>query len=1634
MAGGKWLVISSGNKYLQMFYQLIASLQRSTRALSVCNRVLGLRVRRSVYCVLAMGLSLAGTVRAEYYNFNVASGSEAIMQEARWPSFCAHFYDTLYQGNPVLGSQGETASFYGGMPHDCGWAVPCRIIWSFFSVKNSAPGAMVTPYWLATNMYAPPHVGEGADSKAAGDWSILQTNRWYREVIRIWPAVDGSTNTGYVARWLRDSATSNWYHMATMKVPYTPTGLDGLSGFKESLSPEDGSSRTDYRNVYYRMPGGSSWQRANVFNPSTRLLGQRGAAALIESNTAAFFEMGTDLLNMASNPPPVSGTLYLMVSTNEAVAGLLTNTLPAGMQALASPVGVVLTITNQPLTPTLDPIVVSGAAAYVYKEQMLVNWQIPATSSPQFAYKIEVFNNSNYTGSAAVTFNDIDPEARQKLLNITGVTTPYARLTIMDVVYQTNAPVQITPVAATLQTATNVTGAVNGLAYKYYESVTGYTALPNFAALTPLSQGAVNFPDLSPRKDREHYAFNFNGYFNVAADGLYAFTVNSSDGSKLIIDGVTVVDWDGVHSLGPKTGWIGLQAGKHVVNVQYFFNEANPDAKDQHDFLTLSYAGPGFAETEIPLNAWFRVPGAGEPVITLSTPVNGATLCGSNIALVASVTANSATPNGVQYYVNGTWFGTDTLSPYSTNAFLWAAPSNAIFARLLYNGSNAVDSAPNLVTTTNADITPWTMSQIGQWTYPAGAKKTGGTCSLLGDGLVYLHQQVSGDCTIVARRSAMLPKGTKAPDGNTANTGWDAGIMLRQNTNYTPGAPLGSTEAKYASVYCSVGGGSYFQDYTMNSSGGPYASANLGSYSWFKLQRVGDTFTTFVSNDGSTWTAVNTNTLTGIGSVLYAGVFTYAAWSQNPNVFWASFDNISMVGNLLSPPSVAVSPDTQGAYAGQSATFTAQANGNPPFTYQWQYNNVNLSGATNATLTLTNLQPGQSGYYRVLLGASNGNATATGVLTVGTLPAGQGVAAATVLSNSPFAYWRLNEQSGATAYESLGSYNGTYNAVTLGGAGPRPADWPGFETTNAAAQFDGTNSYVGIGSLGLAGPLTLSAWIKPVDVSRQQGILSEPGSYFLKINGGSLLLRVGGSDYSMPADLTPNVWQQVAVTLTPNTTGGIQFYKNGEFIGATNAPALTAGTSSFWIGKNQYAAQFFAGSIDEVVAFNRALTATEIQNQYLAAANVPPSFVTLTAPTNGAAFTAATNIAMAAVVVTNGHAISSVQFYSGTNLLGVSSNAPYGYSWTNVPAGTYTLLAQAVYDGTNLMSSLPSFISVVAPPSTPGGLAAFAGNAQVALNWSVSAGATSYNVKRATTSGGPYTTLANVGTNAYTDTTALNEVTYFYVVSAVNLGGESTNSAQVSATPISQIIRGALADAYVRGGTYTNNNFGTESNLTVKLAGTSVTREAFLKFDVSGLTNAQSVIIQLMTVDTNTIIPTFNFEFVADDSWTENGITWNTKPAGSGTIFTNLGGFAAGVPVQINVTSRAKTEAAGDGLLTMRIYSSVNWGSSADLSFGSKEQSLAANRPQLVAILPAARPALIPPVITNAVMVSGTGFLLSGTGQINQAYGLSMTTNLAAGSSWSSLTTNPGNADGTFQFLDVQATNAPRRFYRVFAP
>ena len=1324
---------------------------------------------------LAGGLLLAAALfsppaRAEYgYFSDVQSGSDIVVKEVRWPYWNNTYYNTWWSDN-WRSTEGTSGYFYNGLalpaagsPNPVG--TQQTVNWSFWPLSSPVNITDdINPLYTSPNTFAMPTIGEGTILRSPGKWTLWQTNVWYRMVIRTWQPVSGAAHLGYAGTWMRDPVAGVWYHMASIQLPFSVTGIDGSMSFQENATGGSNPQRTDYRASYYHKNG--AWISSTNWYVYVHASAGVENTGLIETNSAVYYE------TCKSN-------------------GVYTGTLTTGQ---TSPT---YHITQSP-TQAFDPIVVTNYGASISGSQLLVQWQTPATSSPQFAYQIDVYTNASYTGTVVATAFDIAPEAQQKMLNLGSVTNPFPRLTIIDIFNQTNAPINLTATNASLNAATSAPGAVNGLNFAYYQSATSYTTdsstnwstMPNFAALAPVSQGAVSGVDLSPRQRRNGYAFNYTGYINVASNGLYAFTLNSCDGSKLYVDGQLVVNNDGEHSPADLSGWAGLQAGYHTLNLQYFF-DTQPTSlfSDYFDTLTLSYEGPGIGKTVVPASAFYRVPGGSEPAVSLSSPVSGSTVSGASVPLSAAVTANGNTINSVQFYVGNNYWAQDTTSPYSLSSFFWANPSNAIRARLFYNSTNIIDSAVNYVNTTNVTLAPWQFGQIFYHNYPSGASIVGGTYSLIGDGVNLLTRQINGDCTLIAHLSG-LPSTAAKPDGSSPNSGWLGGVILRGTTNMVPGYPWGqSGTAPFVSLFGQVDGGTYYQDEDMVNGGGGY-SRSVTSQKWFKLVRTnGTNFTSYVSADGTAWTQVGNTNLTDFGTTVYAGLYTYAGPSSNPSIHWASFDNVSVTGNLVGPPGVTVIPAIDTAYTGQSSTFTAAPSGNAPFTYQWQYNNVNITGATNTTLSLTNLQPSTSGLYTVVLNNTNGTATATATLTVLTPPP----VPAQIISNNPVGYWRLNETAGPTAYDSVGSYNGTgEGGIVFGVPGVTNSPFTGFESGNLAAQFNGTDSDVSIPSLNFSTTnFTITGWVKCNGAqTSSSGLVFSRGSGFgtglMAVNNGSNLeLRYSwndnGADYGFSTGLnlpTNNVWAYMALTIEP-TRAIVYLATNSVLLSKTNNVTNSArtNTGSFYFGYDPNSStRRINGALDEIAIYNRTLTPAQI-GQILAASQQFAPAVSLDSPASGAAFGSPATISLNSSVSTNGHAINYVQFFNGTNLLGVSSNAPYSLTWTNVSAGTYTVFAQLVYDTTNTVSSAPAFITVNLIPSAPASITpvALSGNL-ISITWPATTYATGYVLSR------NGTVIAYLAATNYLDLGLSPSTTYAYSVMATNVFGNSPSSVTNSAT------------------------------------------------------------------------------------------------------------------------------------------------------------------------------------------------------------------------------------------------------------
>ena len=303
-----------------------------------------------------------------------------------------------------------------------------------------------------------------------------------------------------------------------------------------------------------------------------------------------------------------------------------------------------------------------------------------------------------------------------------------------------------------------------------------------------------------------------------------------------------------------------------------------------------------------------------------------------------------------------------------------------------------------------------------------------------------------------------------------------------------------------------------------------------------------------------------------------------------------------------------------------------------------------------------------------------------------------------------------------------------------------------------------------------------------------------------------------------------------------------------------------------------------------------------------------------------------------------GTSFSAFQSDATHNMVNIANGSVSG------GAATVSLAPTSVTFLVTSSEVLPAISGLTVSPSNPG----------VTLTWPVSYGANSYNIERAATSDGPFTSVGTT-TNAltFTDTTATAGSTYYYTVTAVNPSGPSDNSNIVNV--LVPFLSPDVADSYVQDGTYENTNYGTSGDLVVKAStAAGYNRETYMQFNVSALANATSVQIWLtpdyVGTDAYSSALQLCYEMLSSDDWSESTITWTNSralnPSPHDPFATLAGNYYVGVPVVLDVTAQAKAQAVTDGLLSLHIYSSSNPSdANAGLNFASKENTTVAWRP-----------------------------------------------------------------------------------------
>jgi hypothetical protein len=323
---------------------------------------------------------------------------------------------------------------------------------------------------------------------------------------------------------------------------------------------------------------------------------------------------------------------------------------------------------------------------------------------------------------------------------------------------------------------------------------------------------------------------------------------------------------------------------------------------------------------------------------------------------------------------------------------------------------------------------------------------------------------------------------------------------------------------------------------------------------------------------------------------------------------------------------------TRTAGSNSMAAFRVDASGAVPIRYQWSKvsggTTNTIPGATNDTLWLSGIQVADSGssYFCHVTNAFVVTNSDPASLTVNARAVNVGLDTygKIIVADHPVAYWRVDESSGTTAVDAVGSFDGNYafagSDLALGYAPGIP------HATNAAIHITNSATVTIPYALELnpvTGPWSAEFWLQPTsqDPGNFHTPISSEGSVPGHIYGWNIYQHVasawtlalfnGGVSPGFFSDfadipLVNNRWYHIVVTDDLTT---LRLYVNNSFVtsaaragnfipnGINGDPGVQAGPTTFGVRSD---GQFggWDGGMDEVAIYNYALSAAQVRNHF----------------------------------------------------------------------------------------------------------------------------------------------------------------------------------------------------------------------------------------------------------------------------------------------------------------------------------------------------------------------------------------------------------------------------------------------------
>jgi hypothetical protein len=309
-------------------------------------------------------------------------------------------------------------------------------------------------------------------------------------------------------------------------------------------------------------------------------------------------------------------------------------------------------------------------------------------------------------------------------------------------------------------------------------------------------------------------------------------------------------------------------------------------------------------------------------------------------------------------------------------------------------------------------------------------------------------------------------------------------------------------------------------------------------------------------------------------------------------------------------PGLLVAPNaTNDQLEGTTLNASLVASGPGPLTYQWSYNSQTISGATNAILTVTNLQTTNAGTYSVIINNPYGATNAALVLNV-VAPSPYEQA---LLAYNPLGYWPLNESNGTVAYDYVKGYNGAYinpSDVLFAQAG---VPYVGFGSNSLCDEFFGGYVDIPEGPFNITSNITIMGWVQlPYSPGKFCDMLGHgDSSYRITVNPNDPGFADGtdSGDATSGTSIEDSNWHFVAGVYAGGSgaTANGFLYVDGVLVASNMITGVPGSAYDLWIaGAPDYGAgRIFEGNLCHMAVIPAALSAAQIGQLFGAAGAAP---------------------------------------------------------------------------------------------------------------------------------------------------------------------------------------------------------------------------------------------------------------------------------------------------------------------------------------------------------------------------------------------------------------------------------------------